>query len=354
MIAPALLAYALLYPRAAALAAWGADTLRLTQRSCYHAELALYLENGSGRPVDLGAEANLILAFAAAAEYEPKFLPDLRAAEGCLDRYWDASGATPGYADYPIREGEQTEKSYSNNSVLAVALAGAARVTKSDEDAQRCSKALRFALSGEDAKAGGIPDRVGGPKSANTTALTALAILRQSEISSPAHAEQLYVWIRTNLRDPATNLLRPRLVEAGVAPGYPLPSDTAQLIELACLLAGATGELKYAEQARRLEMLSIERWLPAGKIDAETLAGTQLAEAWIDRIRRCPGKGETYGAALQAYAALQALHDSGRDRAGHYGHRFAEPPAGAWSVADQSAAACAFFTTALALRNAKG
>ena len=358
MVAVAIVALLGLTPRGSIFATWAAAPLRTIQRELYRSDRGVYAEAGKDPAplLDLRGEAELVLAFAAAAAYDAKFLPDLQTAIAASANFWDASGPTPGFSETPFAKAGN--RSYADNAALALALGEAARVAKSVKASELAVQALTFALSGEDAKRGGIADREadGSVKTAGATAAVALAVLRQADLSTHKHSGELYDWVRANLRDPGTNLFSTALGAAGTDRGAPEAGDTARMIEIACLLNQSTGDLKYGEQARRLEILSVARWSqPNGGLSTDTLGGAQLVEAWLDRIRMCPRRGETYGASLAAYSALQRLHDAGRNREGHYGRAFGIAPAAAegWRVLDQAAAARAFFTTALALRPGK-
>jgi hypothetical protein len=348
-----------LAPRHAQFAAWGAEPLRAIQHNLFRPDRGVYTEEGtaaSAQAIDLPAETELVLALAAAAAYDAKLLPDLKTAIAAAEKYWNPSGPTPGFCEVPFST--SSHRSYADNAALALALNEAARVAKSAKAAELAGQALSFALSGEDAKAGGVAEVEGvdSAKTANSTASVAQAILSQSDLSTPKHAEELYTWIRSNLRDPATNLFSAVAAGPGTDRAAPGAGDTARMIEVASLLFRATGDEKFGEQARRLEVLSVGRWFqPDGELSTDTVGGVRLAEAWIDRIRMCPRPTETYGASADAYASLQRLHDDGRDRGRHYGHRFGVPPkpAETWGVLDQAAAARAFYAAALSLRDAR-
>jgi len=347
-------------PRGSVFATWGAESLRAIQRDLYNPDRKVYFESGKTPdvPLDLRAEAELILAFSAAATYEPKFLPDLEAAIASASAYGNANSPTPGFGNLP---GFAGGRSYTDNAKLALALLEAARVAKSAKASELAEMALTFALAGVDPKNGGVADQEGNTlpltrKSANATSSVALAILRQADVSTPKDALGLYEWVRANLRDPSTNLFSPIPTLAGTDQKTPEAGDAAQMIEVACLLSQSTGDLKYAEQARRLEVLSLAQWFQQdGELSTDTLGGSALVDAWFDRIRLCPRQGEKYGAMMEAYLALQRLHDAGRDRDGHYGRKFGISPTAAegWRVLDQAAAARGFFAAAQALRPGK-
>ena len=343
-------------PRPAQLATWGAEPLHEIQSHLFRADRGLYTDRDGANLLDLSAEAELILALSAASAYDDKFLPDLRTAVASAASYRTTSGTTPGFAEMP--DGAGGNRSYAHNAALAIALNEASRISKSAQAAEMAEQALTFALSGEDAAAGGIAEFEGAAsgKTADAAAAAAEAILSQSDISTPKHADELYAWIRSHLRDPTTNLPSPVPTAAGTDRPAPEAGDTARMIEIACLLYRATADEKYGEQARRLEELSVGRWFHEdGGVRADTVGGSRLVEAWIDRIHICPRPTESYGASMKAYAALQRLHDAGRDRGGHYGRAFGLAPTSvdAWRVVDQAAAARAFFAAALSLRTAK-
>ncbi|MHB8636663.1 MAG: hypothetical protein ACYC96_09345 [Fimbriimonadaceae bacterium] len=346
-------------PGPAEFAAWGAEPLRALQKELYRPDRGIYTDPGpvtTANPLGLPAQTELISALAAGATYDPKLKPDLELAIAAAEKYWDPSGATPGFADMP--GGAGGTRSYAHNASLAVVLLEAARVATPTKASAMAEQALTFVLSGEGAKDGGIADAegAGAPRSANATATAAQAILSQADVSTPAHARELYEWVRTALRDPATNLFSPEATPPQTPRASPTARDTARLIQVACMLKGLTGEEKFGEQARRLEDLSVGRWYrQVGSLDTDTVGGAELLEAWIARLRLCPRPGETYGATEDAYAALKRLHDAGRDSSGHYGPKFGVKlgKQDSWRVIDQAAAARAFFVAALALRPAK-
>ena len=357
MVAVLAVAILSLTPRGAVFATWGAEALRGIQRDLYRPERGVYSEAGKGAAslLDLRGEAELVLAFAAAAGYDAKFLPDLQTAIAASANYWDGSGSPPGFNETPF--GKASNRSYSDNAALALALCEAARISKSAKAADLARQALTFALAGEDAKRSGVfySETRDSSKSADATASVALAILREPDVSTPKHAMELYDWVRSNLRDPNTNLFLHSLTTAGPE-GSPKAGDVALMIEIACLLNTSNGDVKYAEQARRLETLSLAHWFKlGGELLTETQDGAHLVEAWLDRIRLCPRPTETFGASVEAYSALQRLHDAGRDGEGHYGQKFGVQPSRGevWRVIEQAAAARGFFVAALALRPAK-
>lgn len=344
MVALALLA--LSAPSPGQFAAWGTDALQILQRESYRPETKLFFEGGA--PVTLATEAQIITAYAAAAGANAKLTPQLRTAVATANQYVTAGLGAQGFYESPQRTGV---RSFEHNAELALALQFASRVDKSSEAAGLASTALAFALSGDD-KSGGVrtTDEPGSKPSLSATATTALAVLGQSELGTLKHAQSEYDWIRTTLRDPATNLFF--ATSSDHEPG-PDPSGAALMIQLAAALYDATKEERYAEQSRRLEVLSIDRWdTLKGVLTCETSSGARLTQAWFDRIRRCPRPLEAYGAVVEATSALQFLHDKGRDRSGHFGRQFAMPPAtnGAWSVSDTAAASWAFSYAAVETR----
>ncbi len=328
-------------------AGWGAEALERISRECY---TTVYVEGPNGPPASLKSLNEVIAALAVATAYDAKYAPSLKVALDISKLYWNPIPPVAGFNSSSTLA--TADRSYADNALFSITLAQAANVLKSTDVATAAAGALQFAKSGA-AKPAGEYDHEGdsSPLTARAGAATALATLAQST-GKPDQAVGLYEWVRQTFRDPATNLFKTSTNSAEND-----ATDTALMIRVAAQLFAATNQAKYGEQARRLEASGMSEFGELdGRIKSSTAGAADLVEAWFARIRMAPGRGETFGATVPAFQAVEWFHKNGRDSGGHYAARWDQPARGKlskWRLIDEAAAARVFFIAAAVLKAEK-
>ena len=295
----------------------------------------------------------MLSALAAAARVDRQtYLLMLREYVDALRTYRTQRNGITGFDVWPAPK--PTDRYYDDNAWIALALAETYNATQEQRDLELTDEALRFALSGEDAKLGGgiywHEDRHDRKHAVSTAPATcaALELFRATgNRSYLATGKRLYAWTAAHLLDSDSLYADSIAVADGTIDHAKYTYNSAMMIRCACLLHAATGESRYLLQAQATARAAEAYWVrPSdGAIRAESAMAGRLCEAF-GFLRDEDGDPHW---ALIAARATKCLHDHCRDPNGWYTNRWDAQNVAALDpirLIDQAAAARAFWATA--------
>ena len=347
----------------AQLASWGEETLDLIDRRYgvpggpFPAEAVV--AGDPKREVAFNWSAGVYLsALNSAARWDDKYKDNLRSFADQSRHYFNMSPPVPGYDVLPFAT--TVDRFYDDNAWMAMALVDTGEILGDAKYLSWAKDALRFALSGEDAKLdGGIYWRENPKTSKNTcsnapVAAACLSIWSKTGDSALlAKAEELYAWTKRTLQDPDDHLMWDNVsVSDEHIDKTKWSYNTALMLRSAVKLYEATKRPEYLHDARELRVASLRHWLRqtdfALKDDGPF--AHLLVESWIAAEQIEP---TSHAARIAALAGpLRYIHDNCR-LDGYYGKRWDTPPAPdarRFQLIDQASAARAYFEVALLLK----
>ena len=325
---------------------WGLEALTVLQREFAFTSAPGYCESvgegASKQPVFNWGVGVLMSTMSAAARVDPAWRTELKRFVEATRAYWNPAGPVAGYDVLPLPK--DADRFYDDNAWMALALVEAYGVLRDPAVLGYANQALAFALSGEDSKlGGGIYWRERLKESKNTCSnapvvAACLAVFAETgESRLLEKAKALYAWTKATLQDPADLLMWDSLALSGKKDETKWSYNTGLMVRSAAELARLTGEKHYRKEADAMAAASEKRWLVAGRLADAGRFAHLLVESWNyvpnDKRRK------------RARAALQWLHDHGRNDRGLYANRFDLSPSPYYKrfeLIDQASAARAF------------
>lgn len=339
-------------------ALWGAEITGQIHSAFYLPEQHLYGEEigpgrGKPRPAFLWPSSIMLSALVAAARVDPgDYRPLVREYVDALRAYRTTRNGITGLDVWPAPK--PPDRYYDDNAWMALALAEAYQVTHEPRDLQFADEALRFALSGEDAKLGGgiywHEDRFENKHTVSTAPAAAAAIELYIATGKPFYLDtgkRLYAWTAAHLQDPDGLYGDSIAVADGKVDWKKYAYNSGTMIRAACLLHRVTHDPQYLTDAQRTARAAERYWVRAadGAIRDEAALAHKLCEAFFclhdeDHDQHWLAVGSR---------ALNYIHSHARDPNGWYGRRWDDRDIGALDpirLLDQASAARAFWMSA--------
>jgi len=315
----------------ATLAAWGAEALAQIQKDLSQPGSALYAEYGTPdgqRGADFGKYAFVwpasyqLRALASACRAQPDaYTKPLNALAEALDEYWVIKDGLGGYAVLP----RGAERYYDDNASMALALLDGYEACRRPDYLERATRALAFAASGEKKTPGGgirQHEDKEGPAAVCATAPATLAALRLHRLTQdPGYlrmAERWYAWLlseNAGIRDPANGLFHEQ--KEG-----PRAYTSAWVLHAGVLLYEQTKDRTSLDESQKIARSALANWIqPDGSLkETGQWGGSDLCDALLALY--AADRDSRWLAAV--HGMLRFVHDSGRDKNGHYGEYWHE------------------------------
>lgn len=255
------------------------------------------------------------------------------------------------------------DRYYDDNAWIVLGLIKAYEITNRRAFLTRAEAAMRFVLSGEDKKDGGIfwRETEHGSKHACSTGPTIVAALElhriHKKLSSRKNdyldtALRLHKWMHDTLRD-TDGLYWDHIRVDGHAHKDKVSYNSGLMIRAECLLYEETGDEKYLREAQRIARASLRQWMrEGGRTDdvgrfSHLLIGGLLE---LHKIDNDPAWLQTAG------ALCEYLHAKVRDENGLYPNGWGAPtttPLSKVDLLDQASAAHLYLETARAYKESR-
>jgi len=344
-------------------AAWGDEVLTTIDRDLHLRARGLYAEQGAvGEPppttpaFNWGAGVQLS-ALAAAARFDPdRYAAKLLRYADSLEQHWGVQRGIGGYDVLPRRR--SVDRYYDDNAWMVLALIETYEVTGEQRFRHRAERAMRFVLSGEDARlGGGIYWRENEKNSKNTcsNAPAIVAALRLYQHTGAeaylAAANRLYDWTREQLQDQQDGLYWDNIDLDGRVDRRKYTYNSALMIRANCLFHHVTNEPRYLKEAQRIAAAARAHWIDeqTGAVRDAGRFAHMLLEALVEVWRL--DRDSDWLATVRR--SVTFVHDEVQDPHGRYPKRWGRPtdsPVTSYALLDQSSAARAYFFAAATFR----
>ena len=344
-----LLFAAMTFPMSTEFQTYGFETLKAVYSDFKIADTPGYAEEiGTGKPKHVAFNWGvgvMLSALNSAGRIDPVYKAELRRFADAAHSYWNAEDPVPGYDVLPMPKPK--DRYYDDNAWMVLALTETSEVLSDTKYLGWAKDALKFVLSGEDAKlGGGIYWREQERSSKNTcsngpSAAACLAVYERTKDSAfLKKARELYEWTRKNLQDPKDQLFWDAIRLDGSTEKTKWSYNTALMIRTAAELGRITGEKHYLQEAEEMAKASENRWIVDGRFADDGKFAHLLLESW----RYVPSSHRDQ----VTREAMRWLWMSGRDVRGLFGEKFNQTrsrTAKNAALIDQASAIRAFFQT---------
>ncbi|MCW3099462.1 MAG: putative alpha,6-mannanase [Chthonomonadaceae bacterium] len=311
---------------------WGMETLNrietdfaLPSRHLY-ADVITPGQPAPDRPAFMWGCGVELSALVAASQADGKtWKPRLHDYFTGMEVYWENANGISGYNVLPAPS--SPDRYYDDNEWIVIALCDAYSLTKDRAYRDRAEETMRFVLSGEDDKAGGVYWRE--EKKSKNTCSNGPAIVGALRLYQETHkrdyldtALRLYRWTNQNLQD-TDGLYFDNVNANGKLDKMKWTYNTALMLRANCQFYKITHDKAYLTEAERIAKASEAHWIRSdtGGIADPGMFAHLLCEAFLalHQIDHDPHWHDV------VQKALLFVHDKVHDAKGYYGERWERP-----------------------------